>query len=480
MKINVDSHNELNRFSRIFFPGNPVKLVIGRFSSFLLCLVLLFLSVGCKKIGTQAPEPQPVELTDQQKALVAELNGMIYPISGSLYLLEDSELSPLDYLKDVKIVGLGEATHGTKDFFQMKHRVFKYLVERLGFRAFAFESDFGESIYLDRYVTTGQGDIGALMKQKMLFWTWTTEEVKWLLEWMWEYNKDKPKGQMIRYLGVDSQSMKYQGELLIQYLETVSPSFLATLRTFLEYTGTLGREKSFDELTDTEWSQLEIDIKNLSDSFMARESEFVAVSGREEFELAKQLIRNLEQTRVTWHGITHDIPTNYRDSYMAENTVWVREFMGTDEKVALWAHNEHIANNYYYGSSGSIGMYLKNQFGDDYQILGFSFAKGSFNAIFQNSDGSYGQLQTFTVDSDPVYNSINQIFYHAQYDDFIFRLSDMPPDSQLRNWLLENRRIISIGSIFNDNIRGYYHTQPLLEFYDVFIHFNFTSAAGEL
>ena len=88
------------------------------------------------------------------------------------------------------MLGLGEATHGTSEFFNMKDRIFRYFVEEHGFRAFGFEMDFGESLIFEEYVQGGEGDIEELMVKKMIFWIWRAEEVKQLLILMREYNQD--------------------------------------------------------------------------------------------------------------------------------------------------------------------------------------------------------------------------------------------------------------------------------------------------
>ena len=95
-----------------------------------------------------------------------------HPIEAIPLRIEDEQLGILDDFADVRMVGLGEATHGTREFFQMKHRVFKYLVERHGYSAFLFEMDMAEARIFNDWVQlrTG-GDIKQLMQEKMIFWT---------------------------------------------------------------------------------------------------------------------------------------------------------------------------------------------------------------------------------------------------------------------------------------------------------------------
>lgn len=114
------------------------------------------------------------------------------PLDADPHSWVDEDLRWLDPLADKNVVGLGEATHGTAEFFDAKHRIFRYLVENHGYKVFAFEADFGESIYLNEAVQQGNAaGIESLMKSKMHFWTWKTREVKELLEWMCTYNQGK-------------------------------------------------------------------------------------------------------------------------------------------------------------------------------------------------------------------------------------------------------------------------------------------------
>lgn len=104
-----------------------------------------------------------------------------------------------------KVVAMGEATHGTKEFFQMKHRVFRYLAENKGFRLFALEASMPDCLAMDRFVTKGEGDPKAALA-KQGFWTWNTQEVLDLFLWMREFNKKRAAKDQLRVFGFDMQS----------------------------------------------------------------------------------------------------------------------------------------------------------------------------------------------------------------------------------------------------------------------------------
>jgi erythromycin esterase-like protein len=104
---------------------------------------------------------------------------------------------------EARIVALGEATHGTREFFQLKHRMVEYLATRKGFTIFSIEANMPEAYRLNKYVLAGDGDPKQLLKG-MYFWTWNTEEVLDMILWMRDFNKSG-KGR-IEFTGFDMQN----------------------------------------------------------------------------------------------------------------------------------------------------------------------------------------------------------------------------------------------------------------------------------
>lgn len=105
-------------------------------------------------------------------------------------------------LGGVRVVGLGEATHGSREFFTLKHRLVEYLVTEQAFTVFALEADQDGCRALDTYVTTGAGDAAAGLRD-LGYWTWHTQEVLALLGWLRVYNTTAPAGRAVRVVGVD-------------------------------------------------------------------------------------------------------------------------------------------------------------------------------------------------------------------------------------------------------------------------------------
>jgi erythromycin esterase len=111
------------------------------------------------------------------------------------------DMKPLKkMIGNARIVSLGEATHGTREFFQLKHRMMEFLASEMGFTIFSIEANMPEAYRLNDYVLNGVGDPAKLLKG-MYFWTWDTQEVLAMIHWMREFNKSG-KGR-VQFTGFD-------------------------------------------------------------------------------------------------------------------------------------------------------------------------------------------------------------------------------------------------------------------------------------
>jgi erythromycin esterase len=444
--------------------------------------LLFFLSCEAKKETPTQPAQPPASQVDQ--AALSDLNNVTHALSGSSPYQGDaignSDLSPLDDLNAAHVVGLGEATHGTREFFEMKHRIFKYLVEKHGFKAFAFECDYGESIFFDRYINGGPGDIDELMRTRMHFWTWKTIEVRALLEWMRSFNTAKAEAEKIHYIGVDCQYKTYQPMLLRQYLGAVSSSYLSEVDPLLGELEGL-EDSQYKTMEEAVFNTYKRRLDDLYGTLSAKEKEFVPLSSKYEFELARQLAKSLSQVHDYKYAYNKLNDYSKRDFYMAQNTLWVLDLLGGSAKIALWAHNGHVADDpALFSGSGSQGSYLRDSLGDQYKIIGFGFSKGSFTAVAQNpTTQQYEGLKSHTITAEPKTGSTNELFHAAKEKKFLLRLDSLEPASPLRAWLSSSRYFLSIGAVFNGNPDAYYYLLPLLQHFDILVYFDTTAYASQ-
>jgi erythromycin esterase len=114
------------------------------------------------------------------------------------------DLQPLKkVIGSARIVALGEATHGTREFFQLKHRLLEFLATEMGFTIFSIEASMPESYRVNDFVLTGEGDPARLLKG-MYFWTWNTEEVLDMILWIREFNQSGTG--RLEFTGFDMQT----------------------------------------------------------------------------------------------------------------------------------------------------------------------------------------------------------------------------------------------------------------------------------
>ena len=448
---------------------------IGRISFVTLALFLLLPFWACEKVKEDASEP--MEKFSQE--LLSGLNLSTLPLSGSEPDLPDDELAPLEDLGQATIVGLGEATHGTHEFFAMKHRLFRFLVERFDFRVFAFECDFGESVYFDRWLNGGPGDLDDLMRRTMIFWTWRTVEVKALLEWMRQVNLQRPEAKRLHYVGVDCQYATYQPDLLREYLERVSPGHLAEIEPLLAREESF-RDGRFKNLSQEQYQSLQLDLGAEYQAWEGLRDGFIHRSSAQEFEVARQLLRSLSQVNQLYSETS---PTeNIRDRHMADNTLWAQRNFAGGRGIALWAHNMHVANDGGDIWLRSTGCHLRGALGSRYVAVGFSFCQGSFNAWgYDPVNKVYTGLQTFTLDAEPLAYSLNDLFHAAARKSFFLRLDRLEQGDPLQAWFNQRRQMLDIGAAYSGDPADYYYPPFFIpKHFDVIVHFDQTTFAAQL
>ncbi|MGW7557351.1 erythromycin esterase family protein, partial [Streptomyces rimosus] len=140
------------------------------------------------------------------------------------------DLGPLgDALRGVRIVGLGESTHGTHEFFRLKHRLVEFLVREEGFTVLAMEASASAARALDAYVRHGTGDPRRLIS-RLGFWTWRTAEMLDLVEWLRAHNEGLPEERRVRFVGTDPQRCADSVAEVSAFLGRMAPERTAEVR----------------------------------------------------------------------------------------------------------------------------------------------------------------------------------------------------------------------------------------------------------
>jgi erythromycin esterase len=305
------------------------------------------------------------------------------------------DLMPLkEILKDVKYVGLGEATHGTREFFQMKHRMLEFLVREMGFTIFAIEASYAGCKNINEYVLNGNGDAHTALASQG-FWTWDTEEVIEMIEWMREYNRSVSDDKKVKFAGFDIQVNTQGGGVhkIKEYLQNVDTIRYHRLAALLDSIELKSDSPAKDSLSAV--------YKDFLSFFVMSKGIYVQQSSTEEYDNTLAYCRTLGQLVDAFFMNTTNPrkpERNWRDYYMAGNffDMIVHEKPGS--KVVVWAHNMHVShdkNGFVNGGLRPFGSYLQEAYGQAYYAFGFAFNEGGFQATEVDSTGKYIGLQEF-------------------------------------------------------------------------------------
>ncbi|HHW25820.1 MAG TPA: erythromycin esterase family protein [Firmicutes bacterium] len=363
------------------------------------------------------------------------------------------DLEPFGCLIDedsVRVVGLGEATHGTREFFQLKHRLLEYLVSKKGFHTFILEAGYDVCQGINDYVLYGQGDAASALAAQG-FWTWDTIEVLELIQWMRRYNMSQPRGRKVRFYGCDCQSIEKVPGVILGYLERVAPykydeasiilGELANLRILPQ---TLGKSEDGVDI------QARADILNKLYGLLGYISHnrmpFVRRSSPEEYESALQHLRVCIQYASTLLLIQDPVELhNSRDSAMAENVEYIINVLEPGGKAVVWAHNMHVTTFPAIEGLVTMGQHLRRMFGRGYYALGLTFNQGWFQAL----DGREPELRIGEFSLPPAREgSVEWYFAKAGLGDSYvdFRRNK---DEVVQHWLDEPRAHRQVGGGFN-------------------------------
>lgn len=356
-------------------------------------------------------------------------------------------------LDDARIVGLGEATHGSRECFEHKRRLIQHLVTERDFRTVAFEADAAAVTALEAFVRDGTAveapDDAESALAELDMWQWRTESVRALLDWLREFNSGRSPEEQVRIRGMD--------------LSTPSAP-AAPLRSYLDAAGSTATE---DELLRTisdatvpddadERDRVLDEVATAADDLAGRLTANRPVDdtpATDVWHTARHLCRVVEQA-CEWARVRHEQPGPHpdgmatRDRFMAENARWALE-RDPGEGVVLWAHDAHVQRGTFddgtiWADATTMGGRLARDLGDGYRPVGFDFARGSFRAVAADS----GEVGTFAV-GDPIDGTATAAFTKVKGTPYALDLQAAADDDPLDAWLGTGRRTRYVGSVFD-------------------------------
>ena len=389
--------------------------------------------------------------------MVAWAKDTAVPISTTDPESDADDLKPLVQLVgNARIVSLGEATHGTREIFQMKHRILKALVEERGFTAFGIEANMPEAAAVNTYVLEGLGDPKEAIAG-MYFWTWNTEEVLALVEWMRDHNTHAER--KVEFWGFDSLFPHAAADSVVAYLSRVDSPYL-------EFIASLYSEilTGFPDLGPGEM-ELAKEIEKARIAIRRLDSDragYVRSSSSEEFEWA------LQCARVVVQAIQIKGKQSTRDRLMAQNVEWILDTR-KHENIVLWAHNYHVSLKARHVKS--MGEYLQETYGEEQKVIGFGIHSGDFTARGPKGITSYAAAA-------PPAESYEFLFHQTGMPAFLL---DLEPLRSARDGTIDNNHetlvFRSVGAVPGD---AQFFPAKIENQFDILIFLDKTTASRRL
>ncbi|HKO57185.1 MAG TPA: erythromycin esterase family protein [Thermoanaerobaculia bacterium] len=338
------------------------------------------------------------------------------------------DLEPLRaILGNAAVVGLGDGTHGTHEYFELKLRMIEFLVREMGFTAVAMEAPFADWTQLNDYVLGGPGDPRTILVQnrKLGYFFWANEEVVALANWMREYNATRGDRPPVQIAGMDIFDLDGARTLVTQYLERADPAKAPAVRTV--YTRCTARP-SPDPVADcaAQTEAIRADIA-------AREGELIGRSSAREFLYALHA--------ATLVGADFEVSNSggllaHRDEAMADFAEFIRAHQTTG-KLVIWAHQEHLSkSDRQVDPAKSTAQFLAERLGDDFFVIGNASAEGTFNALMVDRRTNTTSMHVFELPS------IGDDSYETAFRSAAIPLLLIPlRGTTLPDWLTSPRRL---------------------------------------
>jgi len=336
---------------------------------------------GTSEVGGECvPLDCPIGTRVEGNACVEEpLPAGVSPIAGLDTDLPYDDLAPFgELVGDRPIVALGESVHTSGGFYQAKVRLFQYLVEEKGFRAFAFESPWVNADVTAAFVDTCEGRPQDAIRG--LFGVWSDQVVVEVLQWMCDWNTAHPDDPVV-FFGFDVQQPWHDAQNMRAFLEAALPDRADSLMDGLATCDGVGYATAQDYYAENatpnyateDYETCQTGLAALKAVLDDERDALIAATSEDEVAWGDIAYVGLQAWQGQMYYFNTDTVASYesRDEAMAYVFERMLELRYPNVKTVIWAHNFHIARGYedVIGGLGGIrdmGSWLTETYGDDY------------------------------------------------------------------------------------------------------------------
>ncbi|HKT08311.1 MAG TPA: erythromycin esterase family protein [Gemmatimonadaceae bacterium] len=393
---------------------------------------------------------------------------------------------------DARVVLIGEASHGTHEFYRIRAEITKRLIRERGFGAIAAEADWPDAYRINRYVrgTGTDADASEALNGFRRFpqWMWRNADVLDFVGWLREFNEQVPDGnRKVGFYGLDLYSLHASMAAVLEYLRVVDPAAAkraqyryACFEQFGEDPQAYGYAASYGLAPSCEREVVEqlVDLRRSAADYAQRDGR-VAADDLFFTEQNARVVRNAERYYRAMFG-SRVQSWNLRDQHMTDTLQALVSFLDRSapgSKVVVWAHNSHVgdarATELGAGGELNVGQLTRQQFGAGVVALGFTTFRGTVTAA---SDWDAPAERKVVRPALP--ESFEAVFHDAPRNFFL----DLRTPSAVATALDDVRIERAIGVIYRPETErlSHYFSARLSRQFDGILHYDETRAVEPL
>jgi len=416
---------------------------------------------------------------------------LIYDSSEHFSSIDSANLDGLlERIGDSRLVLMGEASHGTAEFYDMRARITRELIEKRGFDIVAVEADWPDAAMID-YFIRGSGHKPAFNNKPspdFSSWMWANHSVLAFTHWLKDYNRSfHSADDAVGFYGLDLYNMFGSMKAVLDYLQDVDPKMAEVARwrygclmpwandpSLYSRDMQSGRYRGCEYEVSAVWRDLQKKrgFYRETDREVDRQRYFYA-------EQNARLVRNAERYYRTMSGARND-SWNQRDRNMLETLLAILDYRGQTSKAVVWAHNSHIgdarATDMRLRGQLNLGQLARETFGDNAYLIGFGTDHGTVAAASEWG----GAMKVMQVRPSHI-DSYERLFHDVKTDNFLLPLRN-PIQDITRKKLLEKRLQRAIGTTYGpeEELKKHYYYASLPRQFDEYIWFDETRAVKPL
>lgn len=347
-----------------------------------------------------------------------------------------TQVEDIDIPDNVKLIGLGEATHGNIEFQKLKKDVFEVLIKNENVRVFVLEGDFGGGQQINQFILNGNGTAEEAVNT-LDYSIYKTEQMVNLVQWMHDYNATASEEEKVYFYGNDMQRYDYCKKGVLEYYKAVNPNMFKNYDSKLE----LVTNEKMRELTKEQLQDINETVENIILDLQSNKAAYAEQSSEESHVFALQNAQILKQRTQLF--LNEGEYTQLRDQYLTDNLQWIIDYEAArgNEKVFINGHNGHIEKtSASLAGYKSMGNYLDERYGEEYFAIGSDFIKSKF----QSKNGS-GERKNFTVKN---HNDLVDAFSEVESNTFFVDFENASESDELSDIISSEQKMANIGDDF--------------------------------